>query len=76
MQPLNWYEFIQHTIVSHNLLCEKLPNVIAVAVFAAKTRVFEISSGALPPLPPPCKIRLTIILDFCFLLQWQQRLNK
>ena len=66
MQPLNWYEFIQHTIVSHNLLCEKLPNVIAVAVFAAKTRVFEISSGALPPPPSPVLDKVNHHFGFLF----------
>ena len=38
---------------------EKSPNCVAVAVFVAKIRIFEISMGTLCPPPFPCKIGLS-----------------
>ena len=54
-QRLNWYWFNQHTVVFLDKFYEKSPNVVAVAVFVAKIRIFEISAGT---LCPPCKLGL------------------
>ena len=51
-QRLDRYGFNQDTIVFLNKVHEKSPNFVAVAVFVAKIRIFEISIGT---LCPPCK---------------------
>ena len=54
-QRLDWYGSNQHTIVFPGRFYEKSSNLVAVAVFVAKIRIFEISEGI---LCPPCKIGL------------------
>ena len=48
-QRLYWYGFNQHNTVFLVKFYEKSPNVVAVVVFFAKIRIFEISAGTFLP---------------------------
>ena len=51
-QKINWYVCNQQTIVFLDKAYKNSQNVVVIAVFVAKIRIFEICAGTLCPPPP------------------------